>query len=57
MLKALTFDLWWTLIKETPEGSHDSKEERICRSGNNPFTFWTASADRTRTAGKFHKFM
>ena len=33
MLKAVTFDLWWTLIRETPEGSQHSKEERIRRIG------------------------
>jgi putative hydrolase of the HAD superfamily len=29
VLKAVTFDLWWTLIRETPEGSVQTKLERI----------------------------
>ena len=33
MLKAVTIDLWGTLIKETPEGSSWTKAERIRRIG------------------------
>ncbi|HTY61828.1 MAG TPA: HAD family hydrolase [Acidobacteriota bacterium] len=33
MLKAVTFDFWWTLVRETPEGSGYSRAERIRRIG------------------------